>query len=476
MRRRIRAAGAGYRPAGRESLNGHSLAPTPTTITGRGHHLLYRHVATIRGTHGGVLPGVDTRGSGGYVIAPPSVHPSGRIYFWAPGMSPDDLPLADPPPWLVDLLRQIERRREAPDPEGDDPILVALRDRGLLKSAKAGCPGVWHVTCPWTAEHTDGVDDGAAYFAPHFDGRDKPGFKCHHGHCDERTIRDLLRVLRHEAPTPEPSTSVREDADGTEDGLALSFAARHAEQLRYVVPWARWLQWTGAKWRADDTLRAYDLVRELCRGAGTKNARKASVIAAVERLARTDLRVVATAEQWDADPWVLNTPSGTVELRTGALRAHRREDYCTRSTAVGPGGECARWLRFLDEITGGDEALAEFLARVAGYAVTGSTREHALFFAYGTGANGKGVFLGTLAGVLADYAVTSSMETFTEAYGERHPTDIAMLRGARLVVAQETESGRRWAESRIKQLTGGDRISARFMRQDFSSSCRSSSC
>ena len=186
-----------------------------------------------------------------------------------------------------------------------------------------------------------------------------------------------------------------------------------------------------------------------------------------ERLARTDLRVVATAEQWDADPWVLNTRSGTVELRTGALRAHRREDYCTRSTAVGPGGECARWLRFLDEITGGDEALAEFLARVAGYAVTGSTREHALFFAYGTGANGKGVFLGTLAGVLADYAVTSSMETFTEAYGERHPTDIAMLRGARLVVAQETESGRRWAESRIKQLTGGDRISARSMRQDF---------
>ena len=200
-------------PAGRESLNGHSLAPTPTTITGRGHHLLYRHVATIRGTHGGVLPGVDTRGSGGYVIAPPSVHPSGAyLYGLAPGMSPDDLPLADPPPWLVDLLRQIERRREAPDPEGDDPILVALRDRGLLKSAKAGCPGVWHVTCPWTAEHTDGVDDGAAYFAPHFDGRDKPGFKRHHGHCDERTIRDLLRVLRHEAPTPEPSTSVREDS------------------------------------------------------------------------------------------------------------------------------------------------------------------------------------------------------------------------------------------------------------------------
>ncbi len=104
---------------------------------------------------------------------------------------------------------------------------------------------------------------------------------------------------------------------------------------------------------------------------------------------------------------------------------------------------------------------------MVGYALTGSTQEHALFFLHGTGANGKGVFLSTIAGVLRDYAATAPMETFIASNSDRHPTDLAGLRGTRLVTAQETEEGRRWAESKIKALTGGDRIAARFMRQDF---------
>jgi putative DNA primase/helicase len=104
---------------------------------------------------------------------------------------------------------------------------------------------------------------------------------------------------------------------------------------------------------------------------------------------------------------------------------------------------------------------------VSGYSLTGSTREHKLFFGYGTGANGKSVFLTTLRGVLGSYAAVAAMETFTATQNEQHPCDLAMLRGARLVVAQETEGGKRWAESRIKLMTGGDAISARFMRQDF---------
>ena len=115
----------------------------------------------------------------------------------------------------------------------------------------------------------------------------------------------------------------------------------------------------------------------------------------------------------------------------------------------------------------GDTELIGFLQRVAGYALTGSTVEHALFFLYGTGANGKGVLLNTLTGIFGDYATIAAMETFTASNSERHPTDLAMLRGARLVSAQETEEGRRWAEAKIKSLTGGDPISARFMRMDF---------
>ena len=104
---------------------------------------------------------------------------------------------------------------------------------------------------------------------------------------------------------------------------------------------------------------------------------------------------------------------------------------------------------------------------MCGYALTGITREHALFFLYGTGANGKSVFLNTVSGIMADYATTAPIETFIASRDERHPTDIAGLQGARLVTAFETEDGRRWAESKLKALTGGDRVAARFMRQDF---------
>ena len=163
----------------------------------------------------------------------------------------------------------------------------------------------------------------------------------------------------------------------------------------------------------------------------------------------------------------MNTPGGIIDLRTGATLPHAPERYITKITAVAPGGDCPRWCQFLAEITGGDVELQQFLQRIAGYSLTGSTREHALFFAYGTGGNGKGVFLNTLTAILAGYAAVAPMETFVATRHEGHSTDLAGLRGARLVSSQETEQGRRWAESKIKTLTGGDPVTARFMRQDF---------
>jgi putative DNA primase/helicase len=139
----------------------------------------------------------------------------------------------------------------------------------------------------------------------------------------------------------------------------------------------------------------------------------------------------------------------------------------TKMTAVAPGGECPRFIAFLNEITNGDRALCDFLQRMFGYCITGSTREHGLFFFYGTGANGKSVLLNTVSGILGDYHRTAPIETFTASSVDRHPTELAGLQGRRLVTAIETEEGRRWAESRIKALTGGDKISARFMRADF---------
>ncbi|AUM00548.1 hypothetical protein B4966_10515 [Rhodocyclaceae bacterium] len=284
------------------------------------------------------------------------------------------------------------------------------------------------------------------------------------------------RVQMHDvADADEPVVSADESVWGTEDALALAFTRRYHRDWRYVAAWGRWLVWDGRRWRHEETLGATDLIRSVCRQMAVRadNPKVAAKLATsgtvggVERLARSDRRHAATTAEWDADPWLLNTPGGVVDLKTGRMRAHDRADRMTKIAAATPGGDCPTWKQFIDEVTGGDKELQAYLQRMAGYALTGSTQEHALFFLYGTGANGKSVFVNTLATILGDYATSAPMDTFMETRSDRHPTDMAGLRGARFVAAIETEQGRRWAESKVKSLTGGDKISARFMRQDF---------
>jgi P4 family phage/plasmid primase-like protien len=192
----------------------------------------------------------------------------------------------------------------------------------------------------------------------------------------------------------------------------------------------------------------------------------ARTVAAIERLAKADRKHAATHEQWDANPWLLNTPRGIVRLTDGVLLPHDPAQHMTRVAAVTPYGDCPLWLRFLNEITNGDTDLQTYLQRVAGYALTGIVREHAMFFAYGTGGNGKGTFINTIQAILGDYAIVANIETFTETQFSRHLTELARLQGARLVVAQETEEGKYLNKSRITAITGGDPITANFMRQD----------
>jgi putative DNA primase/helicase len=260
----------------------------------------------------------------------------------------------------------------------------------------------------------------------------------------------------------------------SEEALALQYAELHAEELRYVAAWRSWLWFDGTRWVKDATLQPFTLARELCRAASAEcllpirmKIASANTIAAVERLAKADMKLAATVDQWDVDKNLLNTPGGTVDLRTGKISPHKPSDYCTKLTGAAPEGECPLWMTFLMKIFEGDTELIEFLQRLAGYVLTGQTLEHALFFFYGTGANGKSVVLKTLGGMLGDYHCTSQIETFTSSRFDRHPTDIARLCGARLVTASETEEGRHWAESRIKEITGGDPVAARFMHQNY---------
>ena len=263
----------------------------------------------------------------------------------------------------------------------------------------------------------------------------------------------------------------------TEDGVALAFASAYRGKLLFDHDAGRWLEWCGSHWRECRTPQAFHFAPELARLAVAvapsrdrpKAPLRAAFAAAVERFAAADPVFARHSGDFDRDPWLLATPGGTVDLRTGALRPADPTDMLTRCTSVTPAAQadCPRWLRFLDDATQGDAELIAYLQRFTGYGLTGLTTEHMLMFVHGSGQNGKSTFVNALRRIFGDYAVFAPAETFAASHHDRHPTELAMLRGARLVVASETEEGRAWAEARVKALTGGDPITARFMRKDF---------
>jgi putative DNA primase/helicase len=228
----------------------------------------------------------------------------------------------------------------------------------------------------------------------------------------------------------------------------------------------------GQCWRRDDTMLVTDMVRQLCRETANTAARpqceSARTINAVEKLARSDRLLAASTEQWDSAPMLLNAQGTAIDLASGDSNNVDAADYCSKTAAcpaAPPGTPHPTWTAFLDRVVPDCEAQT-FLQRYCGYALTARMDEQKLLFLYGSGANGKSVFLSTLQNVFGDYCKTASMETFLAAHTSGHPTDLARLQGARLVIAQEAPHGRRWDEVRIKALTSGDRISARFMHQD----------
>jgi putative DNA primase/helicase len=277
-----------------------------------------------------------------------------------------------------------------------------------------------------------------------------------------------------------PALSVADQASDasskllTEDALALKFADRYRDELRYCHHTGAWFKWDKLAWRREETRLAFHYARLICRQHATKGKtfatfRKAVAAKAVEQFAQSDRAFAVTSEIWDRDPFMLGTPGGTVDLRTGEIHPARPSDFISKLTTVAPADtpECPPWLEFLGDATRHDHEMIRFLRQWCGYCLTGDIREHALLFIFGPGGNGKSVFLNVITGIMGEYCCVAAMDTFTAAVGNRHPTDLARLKGARLVTASETEEGRAWAEVRINQVTGGDKIAARFMKQDF---------
>jgi D5-like protein/Toprim domain-containing protein len=272
----------------------------------------------------------------------------------------------------------------------------------------------------------------------------------------------------------------------TDLGNAHRFAREHREDIRYCWPWGKWLVWNSRFWSRDETGEIHRLAEATVRAMYTEAAttsspqeerrkalggwatkcesheQRAKMLASAQAIAGIPVR----PEDLDRDPWLLNVRNGTIDLRTGALRPHAREDLITRGIDVDydPAAVCPTWDRFISEVFGGAGETIAFVQRAIGYSLTGDVREHAFFIAQGAGSNGKSTLLGALHSLLGAYAGRVPTELLMARPGEHHPTERATLYSKRFVYASETGDGRRLAEDLVKSLIGGDPIQCRRMR------------
>lgn len=179
--------------------------------------------------------------------------------------------------------------------------------------------------------------------------------------------------------------------------------------------------------------------------------------------------VPSCADDFDASDYLLNCANGTLDLRKMSIHQPKREDLITKSLPIewDPNAECPRWKEFLKYVMDGNDEVVEYLQRAAGYSLTGITQEQCFFLCTGHGGNGKGTFINTITRIVGDYGMTTPMSTFIEASGDSIPNDIARMKGARFVSAQEKAANRSFDESKLKTLTGEDPVSARFLRAEF---------
>lgn len=272
----------------------------------------------------------------------------------------------------------------------------------------------------------------------------------------------------------------------TELGYAHRLIEVFGDRLRYVPAWRRWLVWDGKRWAHDTTGQAARWMKSIARrvtadalAIQNENARKTALglarrgessagVSGALTLAGTEEGIVVTPDDLDADPYLLNCVNGTLDLRTGELRAHDSADLLTRMTgaAVGPAASGTAFSSFLERVQP-DPEMRAYLARLTGHALEGRVTEHILPIFHGDGANGKGTFITAILAALGDYADAADPELLNARSFDAHPTGVADLFGLRLAVLHESDAGRRLAEGTVKRLTGGDRLKARRMREDF---------
>lgn len=343
------------------------------------------------------------------------------------------------------------------------------------------------VRCPWEGDHSS-EDNANNTDTTIWDGRDGrlPGFRCLHSHCVDRRIREVLRFWT-DAQQFGAKQRAGSDYHLTDDGNALRLVDRYGAHLRYCNALGGWLYWNGSQWLPGGDSEVYEQAREVvqeisaqARQSGEGTARQAldkhvmrsegwERMRAMVNAAAVKRVVQAKPDQFDSHPYIINCLNGAVDLRTSEVFPNRAEDHCTKivSLIYNPAASCPRFDQFMTEVFAADDTVIDFVWRAIGYSLSGKTTAQVLFFCYGSGSNGKSTLFEVLRRLLGDYSGTAAPGLLIEKRNDRHPTEIAELKGKRFVSCVETGEGQRLAEELVKRLTGGDRMKGRYMRKDF---------
>lgn len=292
---------------------------------------------------------------------------------------------------------------------------------------------------------------------------------------------------RQHAESPPLEAYALEETNGfadTDIANARRFAERYREDMRFT-PERGWYAWDGRRWAVDEkSIRVQELAKQTAlaifdevkkaqdRDAMYSHARRSQSKRSIEAmlwLARSEPGIPARLTEFDANGWLLNVVNGTVDLRTGTLRPHDRKDLISNLADVEfrANAECELWDSFLWRVTDRNEDLYNYLRRFVGYLLVADVSDQSLHFLHGTGANGKSVFCEVLQRLLGDYAITVSPDMIMLRRHGGIPNDVARLRGVRAALMNETSQGSRFDEAKLKDLTGGDSLSARFLHQEF---------
>lgn len=435
----------------------------------------------------GFAPGLDYKGTGGYVIAPPSIHPeTGRAYEWEVNHRPDDTELAPLPEWLHRLMLRGSKDKTEQTKRNDVPEKIAKGQRN---------DEIFRLASSLRAKSLTVNEIIAAMMEVNKNRCDPP--------LSKQEVKTICRSAgRYERGQVSATIDSVKPPDFSDAGNSEVFCRTYRDRIIYTDS-RGWLVWNEKFWDAndhkahqlavdlsaamlDEAQREYrDALHRKADAAATKaeggevedeekikkavkdgkdylnhaqQLRNERRIKAMLELSRHELAVDPSI--LDANPAELNTGKGIIDLTAGSIRPNDPAAYCTRITKCGPGTQGAEmWLDFLATITEGDDKLAGYLQLVAGMALFGKVYEEGLVLAYGGGRNGKSTYYNALAAVMGDYAGEISIETLTTDRQDRGP-ELVELRGKRLVLAGELEEGKRLSVATVKKITSTDRITA----------------